>query len=314
MLSINDVERMTAQEIIRRALLLKDFDISITDTEEMLQLKYINFHYATLNEKDFLDEFGVFSSYWLKSRETLKYELEEQCLFFPDATKLELIKLSIFVSGDDRVTKYLDLAHDTFLSLLSWQGMTNRLIQEIYNNYHGERTEELILTLESFGFEFVLNQKLVNDILYKIYLFSERKERITIRCTCKYLSGQQMNLPIPRCEIANPIYIKPGEYNYIREIETRIRDLRVEPYVIKAIICNKPEVLWDNRKQIVCTSKFPELVEYALGNDQCLLRLIQGYRNIYDNSRTVWQIGQQNTLKKLREILKYNLSVYNILP
>lgn len=168
-MKISTLEYYTQEDLIKLFLRDDKLRFSVNDSYEMLNLKYIHYVYQCLEKQDqeLLDNFPEFDSWWVKPLEEITEFIESKDLYV-ETSKFLSVLLAIFVDND-KITSILarNMTSDVFCSLIGWQHIKN--VDQLYNEYTGEITEELMLTLEGFGFDYLLIQKLPMTILYNIF-------------------------------------------------------------------------------------------------------------------------------------------------
>lgn len=196
MTDLFSLEQETEATLITKALGKDGFAFAITDTRETLLWNYLELvrGQLPLDDQALLDD-PVIEVLYLLGREQLEEILQEKGIYLPEETSRILLLVVInYINNDcERSFRYFasNAASGAVASFLSWEGMTYATARDLFRWYQGERTEEILLVLETYGLERVLDQILPNDVLKNIFDWSLLEERIALRRTCRALVTYQ---------------------------------------------------------------------------------------------------------------------------
>lgn len=187
------LEQETETSLLAKALSKDGFPFEVTDTREELLWKYLGTVHEQLptTEQELLAD-PVFEVLYLTAREELEVMLGAKSIYLGEEVNRILLLLVINYTNNECM-KSLNYfaAHappEAIAAFLSWEGMTYAVARALYARYPGERTEELVLTLEVYGFEAVLDQAIPTDVLQKLFDLSLLPERAVLRRTCRRLA------------------------------------------------------------------------------------------------------------------------------
>lgn len=193
MTTLLDLEAETEASLRYKALTRNDFPFHINDTRETLLFNYLQTLLPLFLDEDMqLLEDPVFELLYLSPRSECERILAEKGIY-PDESvnRVILIVLINYINNDCEKSFAFFGRHaspDAFCCLLGWDEMTYDKVSDFYFSYEGERSDGLMLTLEAYGYESVLEQRLTDDLIYSIFQLCLIPERLALRSTCAKLA------------------------------------------------------------------------------------------------------------------------------
>lgn len=322
-MEISVIASYSEQETIR-LLLNKNVEFNITDTQELLSLKYIYSICSNLRPIDqaLIEDFSQFSCWWLKSQDSIASLLEDQGLFLNENKYILVLAAILTIDGDTRITKILaeNVNEDTLLQILNWYGITEEIASALYENYKGDRSEMIELTMEGIGFSYLFSQKLPYNILKKIFKFNSCKY---LKCLNKQWYQEVTNILIkeskrPVIKRDAKIYISNVNYNipYIKPSHRCSNPLHLRDSTLEAINTGNLSVIRSDITNIICQSKLCKVFEYVMTRDKAeeiLPILIDGLDDNYNfqvAKGVRFASGFKKIARKVKILLDNNNYIY----
>lgn len=265
MMSLFNVESETVSNLISKALGSSSFSFEVTDTREMLLWKYLAIISKQLStdEQKLIDD-PVFEVLYLTSRVDLEEILNEKGIYMDEnVSRVLLVVIINYINNDCEASLDYFASNappDAMASLLSWEGMIYELVQDLFTKYQGERTEELILILEAYGFEGVLDQVVPTDVLEKVFDLCLLPEKAALRSTCHVLANRKSQL--------DPIFNGTGHFSlFSPDLSPNIlRVLAIDSQFLRMLQYSEESHGYLQNK-IPTLARFPALVKQLIVDD-----------------------------------------------